>query len=127
MIKYIKTAQMVHFEKTNGGVIYLLPDVIIKIFTLVPLVFLWKVVMLSGVDVGMSMQQMLSYAYVSSLLSDMMVVNTPASGWLSEGVLMRLYGRPLSIIGQLISQTVGGWIPCYSCLTTHGIVAPLVA
>ena len=48
MIKYIKTAQMVHFEKTNSGVIYLLPDVIIKIFTLVPLVFLWKVVMLSG-------------------------------------------------------------------------------
>jgi ABC-2 type transport system permease protein len=127
MVKYIKTAQMVHFEKTNGGIIYLLPDVIIKIFTLIPLVFLWKVVMLSGVDVGMSMQQMLTYAYVSSLLSDMMVVNTPASGWLSEGVLMRLYGRPLSIIGQLISQTVGGWIPMLFMFSLPmAIVAPLV-
>ena len=75
----------------------------------------------------MSMQQMLSYAYVSSLLSDMMVVNTPASGWLSEGVLMRLYGRPLSIIGQLISQTVGGWIPMLFLFSLPmAIVAPLV-
>jgi len=40
-----------------------------------------------------------------------MVVKTAASGWLSEGVLMRLYGRPQSVLGQLIAQTVGGWLP----------------
>ncbi len=107
----MKTAHMACLEKTNGGVFYLLPDIILKICTLVPLIFLWRVVMASGVDVGMSMQQMLSYTYVSALLSDMMVVKTAASGWLSEGVLMRLYGRPISVVGQLISQTVGGWVP----------------
>ena len=111
MIKYAKTAHMACLEKTNGGVIYLMPDIFIKICTLIPLVFLWKVVMSSGVDVGMSMQQMLSYTYVSALLSDMMVVITAASGWLSEGVLMRLYCRPLSVLGQLVAQTVGGWLP----------------
>ncbi len=111
MIKYAKTAHMACLEKTNGGVIYLMPDIFIKICTLIPLVFLWKVVMSSGVDVGMSMQQMLSYTYVSALLSDMLVVITAASGWLSEGVLMRLYCRPLSVLGQLVAQTVGGWLP----------------
>ena len=90
MIKYAKTAHMACLEKTNGGVIYLMPDIFIKICTLIPLVFLWRVVMSSGVDVGMSMQQMLSYTYVSALLSDMLVVITAASGWISEGVLMRL-------------------------------------
>lgn len=111
MIKYAKTAHMACLEKTNGGVIYLMPDIFIKICTLIPLVFLWRVVMSSGVDVGMSMQQMLSYTYVSALLSDMLVVITAASGWLSEGVLMRLYCRPLSVLGQLVAQTVGGWLP----------------
>ena len=111
MVKYMKTAHMACLEKTNGGVFYLVPDVIIKICTLIPLIFLWQVVMSSGVDVGMKMDQMLSYTYVSALLSDMMVVRTMASGWLSEGVLMRLYGRPLSVLGQLISQTFGGWLP----------------
>ncbi len=111
MFKYIKTAHMSCLQETNGGVLYLLPDIIIKICTLIPLVFLWKVVMSSGVDVGMTMDQMLTYTYVGALLSDMMVVKTAATGWLSEGVLMRLYGRPLSVIGQLIAQTIGGWIP----------------
>ncbi len=111
MFKYMKTARMSYLEKTNGGVIYLLPDVMIKIFTLIPLIFLWRVVMSSGAEVGMSMAQMLTYTYVSALLSDMMVVKTAASGWLSEGVLMKLYGRPLSVLGQLIAQTVGGWLP----------------
>lgn len=111
MCKYIKTAYMACLQETNGGVLYLLPDIIIKACTLIPLIFLWRVVMSSGVDAGMSMHQMLSYTYAAALLSDMMVVKTAASGWLSEGVLMKLYGRPLSVLGQLIAQTVGGWLP----------------
>lgn len=111
MNKYLKTAQLSAFERTNGGIIYLFPDVLIKIVTLIPLVFLWRVVMTSGVDTGMSLEQMLSYVYVSSILADMLVVKTAASGWLSEGVLLKLYGRPLPVFGQLIAQTVGSWVP----------------
>jgi len=59
----------------------------------------------------MSLEQMLTYAYVSAILADMLVVQTAASGWLSEGVLLRLYGRPLPVFGQLAAQTAGGWIP----------------
>lgn len=109
--KYLSTAYLSFTEKTNGGVIYLLPDVIIKICTLIPLIYLWKSVMQSGVEVGMSMRQMLSYTYVSSLLAELLVVQTAASGWLSEGVIMRLYGRPLTVTGQLVAQTAGGWLP----------------
>ena len=111
MIKYLKTAHLSALEKTNGGLIYLLPDILIKICTLVPLVFLWRTVMSSGAQAGMTLDQMLSYTVASALLVDMLVVQTPASGWLSEGVLLRLYGRPLSVLGQLAALTVGGWLP----------------
>ena len=111
MFKYIKTAHMACLEKTNGGVLYLMPDIFIKICTLIPLIYMWKAVMASGADIGMSMEQMLTYACVGALLSDMMVVRTQASGWLSEGVLMKLYGRPLSVLGQLFAQTAGRWMP----------------
>ncbi len=125
MNKYLKTAWMSCLEKTNGGVLYLVPDVIIKIATLIPQVFLWRVVMSAGVDVGMTMTQMLTYTYVSALLSSMMVVKTPATGWLSEGVLLRLYGRPYSVIGQLIAQTVGGWLPMLGMFSLPmAVVAP---
>jgi len=111
MEKYLKTAHLSALEKFNGGIAYLLPDVAIKAFTLVPLIFLWRVVMSSGVEVGMSLEQMLSYTYVSAILTDMLVVVTPASGWLSEGVILKLYGRPMSVLGQLAAMTVGSWLP----------------
>jgi ABC-2 type transport system permease protein len=127
MFKYIKTAHMACLEKTNGGILYLLPDVIIKVCTLVPLIYLWRVVMSSGVEVGMSMSQMLTYTYISSLLSDMMVVKTAATGWLSEGVLMRLYGRPMPVLGQLIAQTVGGWLPMMDLFSLPmALLSPLI-
>ncbi len=111
MHKYLKTAQMSCLQVTNGGLLYLLPDVLVKIFTLVPLVYLWRSVILSGARVDMTMSQMLTYTYLSSLLADLLVVRTSASGWLSEGVVRRLYSRPFSMVGQLITQTVGGWLP----------------
>ncbi len=127
MVKYLKTVHMSCLEKTNGGVFYLLPDIIIKICTLIPLVFLWRVVMASGAPVGMSVMQMLSYTYLSALLSDMMVVKTAATGWLSEGVLMKLYGRPLSVLGQLISQTAGGWLPMLALFSLPmAILSPFI-
>jgi len=128
MNKYAKTAHLSALEKMNGGIIYLLPDILIKIFTLIPLVFLWRTVMSSGVEVGMSLDQMLTYTYISALLSDMLVVRTAASGWLSEGVLLKLYGRPLSVIGQLTAQTAGGWLPMLLMFSMPmAIVAPLFA
>ena len=111
MMKYFATARLSALEKTNGGLIYIFPDILIKVITLIPLVFLWRAVMTSGVVVGMSLSQMLTYTYTSALLADMLVVKTAASGWLSEGILLRLYSRPLPVVGQLAAQTIGGWIP----------------
>ena len=111
MNKYVKTAHLSALEKTNGGIVYLLPDILIKIFTLIPLIYLWRVVMSSGAEVGMTLEQMLTYTYISALLTDMLVVKTAASGWLSEGVLLKLYGRPLPVLSQLAAQTIGSWIP----------------
>jgi ABC-2 type transport system permease protein len=111
MYKYYVTARMSAQEQTNGGVLYSLPTIILKICTLIPLLFLWKTIMSSGAKVEMSLPQMLSYTFLSSILADMLVVKTAATGWLSEGVLLKLYGRPFSVLGQLMAQTVGGWVP----------------
>ena len=111
MTKYLHTVRLSALEKTNGGLIWLLPDIFIRACTLVSLLFLWRVVLSAGAKADMTMAQMLSYTVVSALLADMLVVKTPASGWLSEGVLFKLYGRPLSVLGQLMAITVGGWLP----------------
>ena len=40
--KYIATARMAAYEKTNGGLLYLLPDIFMKVVYLVPVMFIWK-------------------------------------------------------------------------------------
>ena len=127
MRKYVATARLSALEKVNGGMLFLLPGVLIKILTLIPLIFLWRVVMSSGAEVGMSLEQMLTYTYVSALLSDLLIVKTSASGWLSEGVLLKLYGRPLPVLGQLAAQTVGQWFPMLMLFTLPmAFLAPLL-
>ena len=126
MRKYLETARLAALEKINAGILYLLPDILIKIVTLIPLVFMWRVIITSGARVEMSLGQMLAYAYASSILSEMLVVRTAASGWLSEGVLMTLYSRPMSVLGQLAAQTVGGWVPMLAFFSLPmALIAPV--
>ena len=128
MKKYMKSAHLSATEKTNGGIAYLFPEILVKILTLIALLYLWQVVMASCAEAGMSLTQMLAYTYLSALLADMLVVKTAASGWLSEGVLLKLYGRPLSVIGQLIAQTAGGWVPMLALFSLPmALISPLFA
>lgn len=111
LLNYRKTIDISLHSQTNGGIFYLLPNVFIRLLYLVPLMALWTVLVQSGADVGMSLRQMLTYTYINALLTEMMNVQTAASSWCYEGELLKLYTRPMPIFGQLIAQTIGGWIP----------------
>lgn len=123
--KYIKSVQMAAQGQTNGGIILLLPKIVLKIFMLVPLIYLWRVLLSSPVETEYNMSQMLGYTYAAAILADLLSVRTKASGWLSEGVLQTLYSRPLSVVGQLIALTVGAWLPMLMLFSLPmAIIAP---
>ena len=109
--EYLNTAKIAMRGQTNGGIIYLFPYILVNLLYLLPLMFIWRVIAGNGMDVGMSLSQLLTYTYVNAILSEMMIVRTMASNWSYEGQLVSLYARPVPVYGQIISQTVGGWIP----------------
>ncbi len=111
MRKYIKTAQIALRAQTNGGIVYMFPQIIMKIIYLVPLMFIWRIITARGVDAGMSLIQLLSYTYVNALLSNILIVDTFINDWDSAGKCASLFPRPMSIFGQVISRTVGEWTP----------------
>lgn len=124
--KYIKTAQMSSQSLTNGGVVYLFLNYLLKIVYLIPILLLWRTLIHNGVDAGMSLSQMLAYTYLGAILSEILVVRSPASNWFYDGLFVSLYQRPMSVLSHLISQTVGGWIPQLLLFTLPMIViAPL--
>ena len=111
MRKHAATAITAMKGQINGGIIYMFPSILINVLYLLPLMFLWRVIAADGVDVGMTLEQLLTYTYINALLSQMLVVRTMASDWSYEGQLISLFARPASVFGQIIAQTVGGWIP----------------
>lgn len=125
--KYSQTMHMAMRSQTNGGVLYLLPNIAVRLLHLVPLLFLWSVLAKSGVETGMTLEQMLTYTYLNALLADLMVVQTFASSWCYEGELHKLYLRPNAIFGGIVAETIGGWIPMLLCFSLPLIcAAPLI-
>lgn len=109
--KYIATARMAVQGKMGGGVLYMFPEIIMRAVYLVPVMFIWKTLAESGYEAEMSVSQLLSYTYVNALLADMMVVNTCLSAWDYDTRSMEMFTRPLPAFGQVISRTIGEWIP----------------
>ena len=125
--KYIKTAHTALRGQTNGGIVYMFPQILLKIIYLVPLMFIWRIVAASGVDAGMSLSQLLSYTYVNALFSHMLIVNTFINDWDSAGKILPLFSRPMSVYGQVISRTAGEWAPTLLMFSLPmAIVAPLL-
>lgn len=109
--KYMITARMSVRSKTNSGVLYMFPDIFMKVIYLVPLMFIWRSLVGSGYEVEMSVSQLLSYTYVNVLLADMMIVNTYLSAWNYDTRSMEMFTRPIPVFGQVISRTIGDWVP----------------
>ncbi len=105
--KYLYTAWMSAKKDLNAGVLYLLPNYMLKIVYLLPLVLLWKTLITSGAKIDITLEQMLTYTYMSALLSGLLVIQSPLGSWLYEGLVISLYQRPISIYGHVIAQTLG--------------------
>lgn len=109
--KYKMTARMSARTRTNGGLLYLVPEIFMRLVYLVPLLFIWRVLAGNGIEVEMSVSQLLSYTYVNALAADMMIVNTCLSAWDFDTRSMEMFTRPMPVFGQVIARTVGEWVP----------------
>jgi hypothetical protein len=47
--------------------------------------FIWRIITASGVDAGITLTQLLSYAYVNVLLAKIFIVDTFINDWDSAG------------------------------------------
>ncbi len=111
ILKYIKTAEMTARNQTNGGVIYLLPNYLIRLVYLLPLIILWRTLMNSGVDTGMTLSQMLSYTFISNLFGDLLNITSSLTHWIADSPLLSACQRPMTIYGNVISESLGKTFP----------------
>ena len=110
-------------EQSYFGFIYLLGQYVMQTAVLGALLMIWRSLFMQGVDTeGMTLNQLYVYTILSTVLSPMLNVRTPASGWLHDGTMLGLYQRPAGVFMQLAAHTIGGWAMRLVCLSV-----PIVA
>jgi ABC-2 type transport system permease protein len=98
--------------KLNGGIAALFAGYLLRIIYLLPMVFLWRSLAEGGADLGgFTLGRLLTYACISSVLRSPLNVQSGVVTWNYEGQMIDLYRRPQTIFGQLVTTTIGGWIP----------------
>lgn len=129
MKKYVITAQLSATRALDGGLLYMLGGHVLKLARLIILLLLWKSLADGGADLrGMTIDQLLTYTLISSVLTEQLNVITPATTAFWEGSIVSRYMRPAPVLSQMVSETVGGWIPgmlLYS-LPMLVVVAPFI-
>lgn len=106
------TMKMSAMGKLNGGIPALFAGYLLRIIYLLPMVFLWQSLAGGGADLGgFSLGQLLTYTCVSIILHSQLNVQSGAVTWHYEGQILDLYRRPMTIFGQLVITTLGGWLP----------------
>ena len=114
----IATIIMSALAKLNSGILALAGGYLLKIVYLLPLVFLWRSLAQGGADLGgVSLPQLLSYTCLSAILGSLLNVQSGAVSWHYEGQILDLYRRPQTIFGQLVTTTIGGWLPELICFS----------
>ena len=112
MSSYIATIKMSASGKLNGGIPALSAGYLLRIIYLLPMVFLWRSLAGGGAELGgFSLGQILSYTCLSTILRSQLNIQSELISWHYEGQILDLYRRPQTIFGQLITTTIGVWLP----------------
>lgn len=105
------TARMCLKEKSYFGLANIIAQYLLRAAGLGALLMIWRSLFMQGADMqGLTLNQVYVYTILSTVLAPMLDVRTPASGWLHDGSVLKLYLRPRSLFAQLAAHTVGGWV-----------------
>lgn len=112
MRKHLLTIQLSATKAFDGGLFYILSGYLVKLAQLVILLLLWRSLAEQGADLGgLTLQQLLLYTLLSSILREQLSIVTPATSAFWEGSIISRYLRPVPVLAQLMAETVGSWLP----------------
>ena len=125
---WIATAHMCLREKTYFGLANVVAQYLLRAAGLGALLMIWRSLFMQGADMeGLTLNQVYVYTILSTVLAPMLDVRTPASGWLHDGSVLKLYLRPSALFAQLAAHTVGGWVLPLAVLSLPVTAAALLS
>lgn len=112
---YGSTMFMCTKQVFDGGILCVAGEYFVRLVQFVLMILIWKTLAGEGADFGgMSLQQLLTYTLMSSVLRQQLNIISPATSALWEGSVIGRYTRPIPVIASFIIETIGRqWIPVF--------------
>lgn len=86
-------------------------DVALRIVRVIVLLALWRAVVRPGtVASGFTLPALLTYTLIGQVFAEPLNTGTEFTGWLWEGTIANKMLCPVTLVGQAIAQTAGGWV-----------------
>lgn len=112
MRKYHSTAKMCVAQVFDGNLLPVTSGYVVRLVRLVILTAVFGSLLRGGADAdGMRVSQALTYTLLASVFSEQLYIFTPATTALWEGSIISRFTRPLPVMGGLMAETAGKWIP----------------
>jgi len=107
-----QTGQLCATQAFSGGLLNVLGTWLLRAVSTIVLLHVWRSLLAEGAGTeGLTVPQVLTYVLLSAILSEQLNIVSPASMSFWEGTLANRYTRPLSVVAQLVAETMGRWIP----------------
>lgn len=108
----VETGHLCATQAFSGGILNVLGTWILRAVSTIVLLHVWRSMLAEGAGTeGLGASEVLTYVLLSAILSEQLNVVSPASMSFWEGTLANRYTRPLSVVAQLVAETMGRWIP----------------
>lgn len=107
---YVSTMFMCTKQVFDGGILCVAGEYLVRLVQFILMILIWKALAGEGADLGaMTLQQLLTYTLMSSVLRQQLNIISPATSALWEGSIIGRYTRPIPVIGSFVIETIGRW------------------
>jgi ABC-type uncharacterized transport system, permease component len=113
--KYYATVSMCAAQAFDGNFLCVAADYAVRFIRFLVLILIWRSLAATGADFnGLTLDRILTYLLMASVLHQQLNIITPATSALWEGSIIGRYTRPVPVIGSFVAETVGRWwIPVF--------------
>jgi ABC-2 type transport system permease protein len=113
--KYYATISMCAVQAFDGNFLCVAADYAVRFIRFFILILIWRSLAAAGANFnGLTLDRILTYLLMASVLHQQLNIITPATSALWEGSIIGRYTRPVPVIGSFVAETVGRWwIPVF--------------
>jgi ABC-type uncharacterized transport system permease subunit len=123
LAKYTKTASMAAASYASEGYLFL-ADYVLGAVRVALLIAIWRMVLRpDGGASGLTLGAVLTYTLIAQAFGEQLEPRAGITNTMWDGTFAAHFTRPMNIVGQLVAEMLGRWLPGLLCFSLPLLLA----